>query len=126
MSSRCSCPTAAPWSAVELSNEAEDLPSFRHPKRCAYVLGPERGGLSPAMALGCDFVVRIPTRFSLNLAVAGAIVMYDRLIALGRFPRRPQRPGGPVEALPEHVFGDPVVRRRMEGFLRPAPDADQG
>src|SRR5689334_13364706 len=34
---------------VELLDEATDLPSFRHPLSAAYVLGPERGGLSPAL-----------------------------------------------------------------------------
>lgn len=31
---------------VELADEAIDLPSFHHPRAAAYVLGPERGGLS--------------------------------------------------------------------------------
>ena len=34
---------------VELLDDATDLPSFRHPVNAAYVLGPERSGLSPAM-----------------------------------------------------------------------------
>ena len=34
---------------VELLDDAIDLPSFRHPSRAAYVFGPERGALSPAM-----------------------------------------------------------------------------
>ena len=34
---------------VELLDDATDLPSFRHPMNAAYVLGPERSGLSPAM-----------------------------------------------------------------------------
>ena len=70
---------------VELLNEAIDLPSFRHPLNAAYVLGPERAGLSPATLQRCQHVVRIPTRFALNLAVAGALVLYDRLLQHGRF-----------------------------------------
>ncbi len=80
---------------VELVAEAIDLPSFRHPLRAAYVFGPERGSLSPALLERCDHVVRIPTRFCVNLAVAGAVVMYDRMISLGRFAERPVRGGGP-------------------------------
>ncbi|HST76459.1 MAG TPA: RNA methyltransferase, partial [Acetobacteraceae bacterium] len=57
---------------VELLDSATDLPSFRHPLNAAYVLGPERSGLSPAMLARCRHVVRVPTRFSLNLSVAGA------------------------------------------------------
>ncbi len=79
---------------MELLEDAADLPSFRHPLRAAYVLGPERSGLSPAMLAQCRHVVRIPTRFALNLAVAGAIVLYDRLIQHGRFADRPVGSGG--------------------------------
>ena len=99
---------------VELADDAIELPSFHHPHRAAYVLGPERGSLSAALVERCGFVVRIPTRFS-------AILMYDRMLSLGRFARRPERPGGPTEALPEHVFGDPVIRRRMEKFRADPP-----
>lgn len=80
---------------VELIDEAVDLPSFRHPIRAAYVLGPELGSLSPAMIERCDHVVKIPTRFCVNVAMAGAIVMYDRVRCLARFADRPIRPGGP-------------------------------
>lgn len=74
---------------IELDETAIDLPSFRHPLRAAYVLGPERGSLSAALLNRCDYVVRIPTAFSINVAMAGAIVMYDRVRTLGRFPERP-------------------------------------
>ena len=96
---------------VELLDDAVDLPSFHHPLNAAYVLGPERGSLSPALVDRCDFVVRIPTRFCVNLAVAAAIVMYDRVVSLGRFAPRPVATGGPTEALPTHVHGGPVFRR---------------
>ncbi|MGZ8997054.1 MAG: RNA methyltransferase, partial [Rhodospirillales bacterium] len=62
---------------VEISDEAIELPSFHHPRCAAYVFGPERGSLSPGMTARCDHLVRIPTRFSLNVGIAGAIVMYD-------------------------------------------------
>ena len=97
---------------VELIDGATDLPSFHHPQRAAYVLGPERGSLSPALAEKCDYLVKIPTKFCVNVSVAAAIVMYDRTLTLGRFAPRGPRTGGPVEALGPHVFGDPVLRRR--------------
>lgn len=81
---------------VELLDDAIDLPSFRHPLRAAYVLGPERGSLSPGLVERCDFVVKIPTSFCVNVAVAGAIVMYDRVKSLGAWPPRPVGEGGPV------------------------------
>lgn len=97
---------------VELMTEAVELPSFRHPRCAAYVLGPERGGLSAPLLARCAHVVRIPTRFSINLALAGALVMYDRMLSLGRFAPRPLMPGGPTEPLPPPVFGAPAFRRR--------------
>jgi len=95
---------------IELLPEAVDMPSFRHPARAAYVFGPERGSLSPQLAARCDFLVKIPTKFCINLAVAGALVMYDRMLSMGRFAERPVRPGGPVQPLAPHVQGGPVIR----------------
>lgn len=97
---------------VELLDDAVDLPSFRHPLRAAYVLGPERGSLSPDLVARCDHVVKIPTRFCINVAVAGAIVLYDRKISLGRFAARPVTPSAAPEPLPLHVHGGPMFRRR--------------
>lgn len=96
---------------IELVDDAVELPSFGHPLNAAYVLGRERGSLSPAMLARCAHVVRIPTRFCINLAVAGAVVMYDRLLTHGRFAPRPVRSGGPSEALAPHVQGALVTRK---------------
>jgi tRNA G18 (ribose-2'-O)-methylase SpoU len=74
---------------IELLDDAVELPSFRHPLRAAYVLGAERGELSPELLARCDHVVRIPSAFSINVAMAGAIVMYDRIRSLGHYPPRP-------------------------------------
>jgi tRNA G18 (ribose-2'-O)-methylase SpoU len=80
---------------VELMEEAVDLPSFSHPLQAAYVLGPELGSLSPELVARCDYLVRIPAEFCINVAMAGAIVMYDRMRVLGRFPPRPVTAGMP-------------------------------
>lgn len=79
---------------VELIDGAIDLPSFRHPLRAAYILGPEAGSLSPAMIERCDYVVKIPTLFCVNVAMAGAIVMYDRVKSMAGFDERPVSEGG--------------------------------
>ncbi len=96
---------------VEISDDAIELPSFHHPRAAAYVFGRERLSLSPALLARCNHVVSIPSRFSLNVGIAGAIVIYDRIISLGRFAPRPVATGGPTEALPPPVFGKPRFRR---------------
>src|SRR5215813_9332995 len=93
---------------IELLPDAIDMPSFRHPPQAAYVLGAERTSLSPELQARCDFIVRIPTRFCVNLAVAGAIVMYDRMVCRGRFAERPVRVGGAGRPPPQHVHGEPL------------------
>jgi tRNA G18 (ribose-2'-O)-methylase SpoU len=81
---------------VELTEDAVELPAFKHPAAAAYVFGRERGNLSDAMQARCAHIVKIPTRFALNVGVAGALVMYDRVLSLGGYPARPLMPGGPV------------------------------
>jgi tRNA G18 (ribose-2'-O)-methylase SpoU len=80
---------------IELTDDAVDLPTFKHPPAAAYVLGRERGSISPAMLSKCAHVVKIPTKFCVNVGLAGALVMYDRVLNLGGYPARPLRPGGP-------------------------------
>jgi tRNA G18 (ribose-2'-O)-methylase SpoU len=98
---------------IEITDDAIDLPSFRHPRQAAYIVGSEREGLSADLQSRCDYVVKIPTRFSVNLGVAGALVMYDRLLTLGRYAPRPVAEGAPTEAVPLPVFGDPIYQRRQ-------------
>ena len=80
---------------VEITDDAIELPSFRHPRQAAYILGAEREGLSADVQSLCDYVVKIPTRFSVNLGVAGALIMYDRQLSLGRHAPRPVAEGAP-------------------------------
>lgn len=102
---------------VELLERATDLPSFRHPLNAAYVLGPERSGLSPALLARCRHVVRVPTRFALNLSVAGALVLYDRLLQHGRFADRAVGSAGQPEAAPaRRNHGPPRFRRTVPGW----------
>ncbi|MCB2112281.1 MAG: RNA methyltransferase [Parvularculaceae bacterium] len=73
---------------VELDERAVELPRFPHPLNAAYLLGPEKGDLSDAAKARCTHLVKIPTKFCVNLSVAAAIVMYDRMLALGGHERR--------------------------------------
>lgn len=105
---------------VELIEDAVALPSFRHPLNAAYVLGPERAGLSPALLARCQHVVRIPTRFALNLSLAGALVLYDRLLQHGRFPDRPvgsQATPATQPAAPQARHGAPRFRRNIPDWM---------
>ncbi|MDR3535612.1 MAG: RNA methyltransferase [Acetobacteraceae bacterium] len=102
---------------VERLEDATDLPSFRHPLNAAYVLGPERAGLSPALLARCQHVVRIPTRFSLNLAVAGALVLYDRLLQHGRFADRPVGSMATPDPLGPTGHGPPRFRRTIPDWM---------
>jgi tRNA G18 (ribose-2'-O)-methylase SpoU len=97
---------------VEITEDAVELPRFRHPPRAAYVFGAERFSLSPAMLKACEFVVKIPTRFSINVGMAGAIVLYDRLLQMGGYPERPMRPGSNAPLPPIHKWGAPLAKPR--------------
>ncbi len=101
---------------VELVQGAVALPSFHHPSAAAYVFGPERGSLSPALLARCDHLVEIPTKFCVNVGVAGAIVMYDRLLNRGRFGRRPINSRAAVEPVPAHVRGEVPIRKSAAAF----------
>ncbi|HNS85772.1 MAG TPA: RNA methyltransferase [Parvularculaceae bacterium] len=81
-------PKACVLVGVELDERAVELPTFPHPLNAAYLLGPEKGDLSDAAKARCAHIVKIPTRFCVNLSVAAAIVMYDRMLALGGYERR--------------------------------------
>jgi len=100
--------------AVEVTEDAVELPRFRHPLRAAYVFGAERLSISEGMLKRANFVVKIPMKFSINVGMAGAIILYDRLISLGNYPARPVMAGGPSAAdlPPPHQWGAPLVRDR--------------
>ena len=61
---------------VEISDKAENIYKFIHPQRAIYCLGPEDGNLS--FMEKCHKVIYIPSKFCLNVASAGTIVLYDR------------------------------------------------
>ena len=96
---------------IEITDQAFSLPSFRHPRLAAYILGSERFGLSNKVIDKCDFIIKIPTKFSINLALAGGIVMYDRMISLGNFPIRPIVPGGIKIDKKKEIFGLPKIKK---------------
>jgi tRNA G18 (ribose-2'-O)-methylase SpoU len=64
--------------AVEVDGE-RTLGEFNHPERAMYVLGPEDGDVRKEIRELAQHTVRLPTAYCLNVAVAGAIVMHDRI-----------------------------------------------
>ena len=71
-------PKGARLVGVELNDKAEYLEDFHHPRRCVYLLGAEDNGLSKQAIENAHFLVKFKSQFSLNVAVAGSIVLYDR------------------------------------------------
>jgi tRNA(Leu) C34 or U34 (ribose-2'-O)-methylase TrmL len=55
------------------------LVSFDHPDRAIYLLGAEDRGLSQEALEISDYIVEIPTKYCLNVASTGSIILYDRL-----------------------------------------------
>lgn len=74
-------PFSCPLIAVELDDCAKSLPEFWHPPRAVYLLGAEDNGIPRSVLDRCHYVVQIPTvrDWSMNVAAAGSIVMYDRM-----------------------------------------------
>ena len=71
-------PKGARIVGIELTKDAEDLETFHHPRRCVYLLGAEDHGLSNQAIEKSHFLVKFKSQLSLNVSVAGSIVMYDR------------------------------------------------
>ena len=112
---------------IELIDCAVELPTFKHPVQAAYVLGPVKGELSREMLDRCDHVIKIPASFCINVATAGAIVMYDRVVSLGRFGQRATFSSNPGEPSPPHVQGAKKFSHNKwrNGSLRPRISDDR-
>jgi tRNA G18 (ribose-2'-O)-methylase SpoU len=85
--------------AVELDPRAVSLFDADYPDRPCFVLGPELGGLPEDILTAAELIVQIPQWGlvpSLNLAVAGSIVLYDCLAKLHRQGRLDRPNGGLV------------------------------
>ena len=78
--------TASPKGCVWVSIEMGGTPlsEFEHPKNAVYILGSEDHGVPKSVLRGCREVVSLEgvNYGSYNVAVAGSIVMYDRMIKM--------------------------------------------
>jgi tRNA G18 (ribose-2'-O)-methylase SpoU len=68
---------------VENFGDPVPVASFSHPERAVYVLGSEDNGLSKEAIRRCQRLVVLPGAMCLNVATAGALMMYDRWIKRG-------------------------------------------
>lgn len=74
-----SLPYSTPLVAVEMGGRP--LERFVHPERAVYLLGAEDHGIPAALLSRCHHVISLPSirTESYNVAVAGSLVMFDRL-----------------------------------------------
>jgi len=72
------CPLGAPFVGIELDPTAEPIGTYEHPQQAVYLLGAEDHGLSNEARRRCHRLIVLPGDRSMNVAVAGSIVMFDR------------------------------------------------
>lgn len=66
---------------IELDVRAKPLATFSHPEQACYLLGAEDHGLPPSFLDRCHSVVQVEgASRCLNVAVAGSVVMWDRVV----------------------------------------------
>ncbi len=75
-----SFPKDAELVGVEMTEDAADIVDFIHPRQCIYLLGTEDTGLTPEALAKCHKVIKLPGRRSMNVSVAGSLVLYDRFL----------------------------------------------
>lgn len=74
-----SMPYSCKLVGVELDQRAEPIKTYQHFDRAIYLLGSEDNGLPPNVIEKCHDLIQLPGEHSLNVAVAGSMVMYDRI-----------------------------------------------
>lgn len=72
-------PNGCPIVGVELTDAAIDLKDFSHPERAVYMLGAEDNGIPLEILARCHSIVRLHGNHSMNVSVAGSIVLYHRV-----------------------------------------------
>ena len=64
---------------IEIDKNAIPIKDYQHPERAMYLLGSEDNGLTNELKNKCQEIIILPGTHSLNVAVAGSIVIYDRM-----------------------------------------------
>ena len=80
--------SSLPYSTPLIGVEQNGTPmgSFVHPQRACYLLGAEDHGLSDEVQEMCAYIVSLQSvrTNSYNVAVAGSLLMYDRMYTSGQ------------------------------------------
>lgn len=89
-----SAPKSAVWVVIEMGGTP--LAEFEHPRNAIYLLGSEDHGVPKSVVRGCREVVSLESELygSYNVAVAGSIVMYDRLTKMRKRKSEAERRKG--------------------------------
>lgn len=64
---------------VEILPTARPIKNYVHPKQACYLLGAEDTGLSKEAIKLCQDIICLPGERSLNVSVAGSIILFDRI-----------------------------------------------
>ena len=63
---------------AEITENAKDLVSFHHPEKAVYLLGAEDYGISKQAIDRCQYLIKFDSKYCMNVACAGSIIMWDR------------------------------------------------
>lgn len=72
-------PYDCPLIGIELTDKSTMIKDFVHPKQACYLLGAEDNGLTSEAIKSCQKIIQLPGERSMNVAVAGSIVLFDRI-----------------------------------------------
>lgn len=64
---------------IELNDDAMPIKNYVHPQQACYLLGAEDHGLPDKITRLCPELICLPGATSMNVSVAGSIVLYDRI-----------------------------------------------
>jgi tRNA G18 (ribose-2'-O)-methylase SpoU len=80
---RSSLPYSCRLVGIEQDKKAIPIKEYEHHSRAIYLLGSEDNGLPKDIKEQCHELIQLPGDSSMNVAVAGSLVVFDRVNKLG-------------------------------------------
>ena len=80
---RSSLPYSCRLVGIEQDKTSISIKEYEHHCRAIYLLGSEDNGLPKEIKEQCHELIELPGDSSLNVAVAGSLVVFDRVNKLG-------------------------------------------